>query len=204
MNIEKEHVSPWLGAYIDNELADHRRVEVETHLAHCQDCRAQLEELRALTSLLHADPLPAAALSETDFTAQVLANLPRRAEPQSWGLRILHLTWKFAPLGLFGAWAFFQAVVWVSGVLLVALEFIPAGQQAFEAFLPFASGSGFTPSLLELDLLNALLQQAPLELPVIDLLSPLVLLNLLLMLVLGVLFLSWLASWWIYQRSQQK
>ena len=53
-----EHVTPWLGAYHDGELRGRRLQQVETHLAHCAACRAELEELRALSALLQESPVP--------------------------------------------------------------------------------------------------------------------------------------------------
>ena len=46
-----EHVTAWLGAYHDGELRGRRLRQVETHLAHCATCRAELERLRALTAI---------------------------------------------------------------------------------------------------------------------------------------------------------
>jgi hypothetical protein len=202
MNKEMDHVSPWLGAYLDGELSSSLHEQVDTHLQDCPACQSELIELRALVSLLQADPIPALRSSDEVFAAQVLVRLPGPARP--FWQNILLWSWNYAPLGLFGAWAFFQAVVWVSRVLLVLLEYSPTVAQSMEALLPFASGGpAIVPGLLSMDLLNALLGRPELELPFVDLVSPLAGLELLVVVVLSALFVSWLASWWVYNRQHQ-
>jgi len=202
MNPEKEHILPWLGAYLDGELTSEQRAQADAHLAGCTACQGELEGWIALSNLLRAAPAPASPVSDADFAAGVIARLPKREPFQSVGkpaVRFFHLAWKFAPLGLFAAWAFIQAVAQVSGGLLLAVELSPAGAQAMQILLPYAAGEDIPFSLLQMDLLQSLLGQAPVNLPAVDLISPLALVNLLVLLVLGALFLSWLASWWVYQ-----
>jgi hypothetical protein len=200
MNAENEHISPWLGAYLDGELSAGQRAQVDAHLPGCAACQAELHALAALSSLLRADPLPPAALSADDFAARVMARLPRSPR-LALPARIFHQAWKFAPLGLFAAWAFFQATAWVAGLMLAALELFPPARPSLDALLPFASGGpAVRAGLLEMDLLNALLSSAQLDLPLVDIFSPLLFLNLFVIAVLSALFVSWFASWWIYQR----
>jgi anti-sigma factor RsiW len=65
--IENDAVREWLGAYLDGELNAERRAWVQYHLARCAMCRHELEELRNLSSLLHADPLPVSQCSADQF-----------------------------------------------------------------------------------------------------------------------------------------
>ncbi len=111
-----DYVKEWLGAYLDGELSDERRAWVENHLAGCPDCRKELDELRALSNLLHAVPAPATGLSNAEFTRQVTRRLPQPVRP--FGRRALQIGLRYAPLGLFGIWAFFQAVILVAAGLL--------------------------------------------------------------------------------------
>ncbi len=48
MSLCCEQVEPLLGHYADNELSATERDEVDTHLAFCSSCRAELEALREL------------------------------------------------------------------------------------------------------------------------------------------------------------
>ncbi len=192
-----DYVKDWLGAYLDGELADDRRAWVEEHLADCPECQQELAELRALTTLLHADPAPVGrqALSTDAFTRQVLRRLPPSSEPL--GRRVLRVGLRYAPLGLFGAWAFCQAVILISSGLLLALNLFP---QAGEVDLGLdLSGGAVT-------WLGGIFDSAGVNGPVLNLLQntwlgPLALLNLLVIVALGVLFLAWLAGYWSYKRG---
>lgn len=65
-NLEKELIDMWtcaknrkhLNAYMDGELPDRARSEVERHLARCPACLLQLDGLRGLASLLRNDEVP--------------------------------------------------------------------------------------------------------------------------------------------------
>lgn len=68
-----------LNEYLDSALTPERRADVETHLARCATCAAQLAEMRALFSVIES--LPNAPL-ERDLTRQVLAAL--QPQPAPW------------------------------------------------------------------------------------------------------------------------
>jgi anti-sigma factor RsiW len=68
-----------LSAYVDGELASHEAGELETHLAQCESCRAELERLQSLKSLLGR--LPERPVPETLWTS-IRAQLDR--PQQSW------------------------------------------------------------------------------------------------------------------------
>ena len=116
-----EHVTAWLGAYDDGELQGRRLRHVEAHLAQCETCRAELESLRALAGLLQESPAAEGLAPPERFVAQVGLRLPRRPERPAWQ-RGLEIGWRLVPLGLFGAWAFLQAVFVVAGLVLLALR----------------------------------------------------------------------------------
>lgn len=72
------HLGPALTAYLDGELDDVRREEVQVHLAHCAGCRAELVLLRSLrSSLKGAQPAVPA-----DLAARLLAATAPAGEPQ--------------------------------------------------------------------------------------------------------------------------
>ena len=53
------HLGRSLTAYVDGELDDARREEVQVHLAHCASCRADLQILRGLKSVVADSDSPA-------------------------------------------------------------------------------------------------------------------------------------------------
>ena len=62
------HLSTELTAYLDGTLTAEEASVVAAHLAECTECRATLDDLRAVRSLLHTVPSippPPAALSRT-------------------------------------------------------------------------------------------------------------------------------------------
>jgi predicted anti-sigma-YlaC factor YlaD len=115
------HVTSWIAAYHDGELGGRRLRQVEDHLAECEACRAELEQLQCLSTLLRESPAAKGLLSPERFAAQVGLRLPRRPTKPTWQ-RTLEASWRLAPAGLIGAWAFVQAVFIVTGVVLIALQ----------------------------------------------------------------------------------
>jgi anti-sigma factor RsiW len=115
------HVTHWLAAYHDGELHGRRLQQVEEHLAECAACRAELKELQCLSSLLQESVAAEGLIPAERFMAQVGLQLPRRPTKPAWQ-QTLETSWRLAPVGLFGAWAFVQAVFVVAGVVLIALQ----------------------------------------------------------------------------------
>ncbi len=191
------HLTAWLGAYLDGEVNETLRGQVEAHLAACPDCRRELEELRQLSALLQASPVPPSLQSDADFASAVMARV-NRPVPSLWQ-RGLAAGWRFAPLFLFAAWTFFQAVQWVSTALLVGLRLVPGGQ----ALLPSGGAvqESYLLEMLRMSLPGDLTGQMLEGLSWLAPFDPLALLNLVVLVVLALLFLSWLASWWAYHQS---
>jgi anti-sigma factor RsiW len=131
-----EHVSEWLGAYADGELAGQRLHQVRAHLASCAACRHELGQIRRLSCLLETTaPTPEPALPTERFLAQVNLRLPQGQQAEAGsgqralGLggasawqRALDLAWRLAPLLLLAGWAFAQAVLAVTGVAVTLLD----------------------------------------------------------------------------------
>jgi anti-sigma factor RsiW len=115
-----QHVIDLLAAYHDGELSSSRRHLVDKHLQECRTCRAELEALEGLSSLLKADPVPAHTPPER-FAAQVQLRLPHVSPPRArqnieqpprWMLGI--------PLALILVWAFLQGALRVTSFILTA------------------------------------------------------------------------------------
>lgn len=191
-----QHVTAWLEAYHDGELSGLRLQQVETHLAHCTTCRAELENLRALAALLRESPAVESLTPPERFVAQVGLRLPRRPERPAWQ-RGLEIGWQLTPVGLLGAWAFVQAVFFVAGAVLVALP-VGLGSNVVAGLLPASQQSTWLAEVFSLSsasvndvgwIMLQLLGNG-------GLLGWGVTLNLVLLVVIGLLYWSWLASWW--------
>jgi len=195
-----EHVTAWLGAYHDGELRGLRLRQIEAHLAHCATCRAELDRIRALATLLQKSPAAVGFTPPERFVAQVGLRLPRRP---TWpaAQRVLETGWRLAPLGLLGAWAFVQAVFSVAGVVMIVLRMglggdviaglLPASQQGLRlADVLTLSDAGLND--LGRIALRLLSNRGPLGWTVT--------LNLVSLVVIGLLYWSWLASWVVRTR----
>ncbi len=197
-----EHVLRWLGALHDGELRGRRLKQVQAHLADCEACRAELDELQALTGLL-ASPLPADFVSPDRFVAQVGLRMQRRPEQTVWQ-RALERGWQMVPLGLLGTWAVAQAVFIVAAAALLAWQ-TGLGESVTADRLPdWQSG----PGLVEiLNLSGAGLSGVgTLARQLLSSGGPLgysSVLYLVILFVIGVLYWSWLASWWAYRQHCQ-
>ncbi len=197
-----EHVTTWLGAYHDGELKGLRLRQVETHLTDCAMCRAELEQLQALTMLLQASPIAKGLTPPERFVAQVGLQLPRRPTQPIWK-RTLEFGWRLAPVGLLGAWVFVQAAFLVTRVVMGALRMglggemaaglLPTSQPGFSLAELFGSSSASLGDVGKfiIQLLNGR-----------GLLGWGVTLNLAALVVIGLLYWSWLASWWARRQRQ--
>lgn len=188
-----EHVTAWLGAYHDGELQGRRLRQVETHLASCATCRAELEELRMLTALLQESPVAEGLVRPERFVAQVGLRLPRRPTQPAWK-RALESGWLLTPVGLLGAWVFVQAVFFVAKLVLLGLR-AGLGDDLVAGLLPAAQQETWLPSILSY--LGASLSDS--SMTAVRSLSTVgwsFILNLVLLAVIGLLYWSWLASWW--------
>jgi hypothetical protein len=198
-----EHVTTWLGAYHDGELRGRRLRQVEDHLARCAACRAELEGLQALAALLQESPAARDLTPPEHFVAQVGLRLPRRPERPAWQ-RALEVGWRLAPLGLLGAWAFVQAVLIVAGAILAALR-LGLGGDVGAAWLLASPGELGLAEVFGLSgaglndvgrvMLRLLSNGGPLGWGVT--------LNLGSLVVIGLLYWSWLASWWARRQHRQ-
>ncbi len=200
----KEHATHWLGGYVDGELRGLRLRWVESHLAECSACRSELQALKNLRALLLESPGVEGALPPERFVAEVGLRLTRRqARPPA--QRTLELAWRMAPAGLLLGLAFVQTVSILVGVLRLALSVGYGGDVAALVFPPAAGGVSLgdvlslSPASVAgaVEMLAGFVQEgaAVAWLPV---------LYLLLVTVIATLYWSWLASWWVRRRHQQR
>ncbi len=194
--MSEKHVTQWLEAYHDHALSPVQRTRVAAHLATCDACRAELQALQSLSTLLHTAPPAVTPLSPDRFVAQVGLRLPRRPA-LSPAQRAFETVWRMIPVGLLGAWMFLQALFIVGTAVMVTqwlfgwapnLPGAPEAALWSREFVRF-SGAGLR------DLL-------PLAVKTIwngGALEPVQSGSFLLTLGLCVAYSSWLISWWIRQ-----
>lgn len=196
-----DHPTQWLQAYYDNQLSQKRRRQVAVHLENCQQCQDELDALSSLSMLLQGSPPANDLLSSEVFVAQVGMRLPRK-QSKSLVRSSLKIGWRLAPFGMLTAWAFIQAVFIVSTIIMVGLEVIPGAEQIV-ALLP--ADAATPPVRMTFDAMNAKSMRS-FSRELIGGGGPLgwgFALNVGLTLLLGMLYISWLASWWI-QPSNEK
>jgi anti-sigma factor RsiW len=113
-----EQMRPLLNAFLDGELRGKRLLEMKAHLASCESCRNELNDLQLVSDLLKAAPVPEFMPADR-FVAKLSLTLPRRTL-QDLPLKTASLVWWLVPAGLLGAWFFIQTVFILANVLTAA------------------------------------------------------------------------------------
>ncbi|CAG0967238.1 hypothetical protein ANAEL_00975 [Anaerolineales bacterium] len=112
------HVTEWLNAYLDGELKNGKLHQVEKHLVACAECRAELESLKNLSSLLHEVPTPEFTPSER-FASQVSLRLPH-AKPRAVKHKAQEVGWWMIPVSLLLLWVLIGSMEVVGDVISTA------------------------------------------------------------------------------------
>ena len=196
-----KHVTPWLNAYLDDELPDAQLRRVEVHLAECDECRAELEQMRNLSALLR-ESAPADEFLPTErFAANLNLILPRQPA-RSRSRKVFEIGWWLIPVGALAVWLFLQITFSLSSALLTAsetgllgngfwLQGNPPQTEWFSMTMDLFGGQiGVTGRFIlsALSDLNLLIQE---------------LMSLFIWQALfAALYLGWLASWWLCHSDQ--
>lgn len=168
------HVIEWLAAYHDGELTPNRQRQVEEHLQDCPTCRAELDAIEGLSSLLKAEPVPQ-GLPPQRFAAQVQLRLPRTSPLHLRNADQLPRWLLGAPLVLIIIWAFLQSALWITLFILTADWFL--GQRAV-LFTGWIASKSMLETIGDLLLLNAALLVG-----------------------IAVLWGAWMAFWWTWKQN---
>lgn len=162
-----DHVNGWLTAYFDGELGERKSHKVEAHLGECRSCRMELERLIAMRALLQEHPEATTLIPAELFVAQVGLQLPRRS-----GRPItrsgLETIWRLVPVLLLSTWVFVQTLFIMTTLTGFAFD-LGLWSDLPDGLSPFSPPG----------------------------LSTTVVWNLGLSALIGILLLSWVASWWI-------
>lgn len=183
-----DHVVAWLGRDLDDELHGMHLRKVEAHLEECADCRRELAQLISLSSLLQEYPAFVPTTSPARFRAQVALKLPARDKSLNWGA-LLRWCWLAIPPLLLLAIAFAQGFfLLVQGSLFLYKlglnsDLVVRLAPELSALLSFVNDRWS-------DLDNLLYTS-----------GSLFLFQATLLLIVGVLACSWVASWWVSQQQ---
>ena len=126
----------WLGALVDDAIDPVRRVDVETHLLACAECRLELEGLRATVGLVRrVEP----ARAPVGFVDRVM----ERARPAPWYRRVT--AWLFLPLSI-KLPAEAAAVVVIAGLAMLLIDRTPELRDAARVERPAPPPISHSPS----------------------------------------------------------
>lgn len=192
-----KHVTEWLNAYLDSELKDGQIQQVEAHLVECQECRAELESLARLSSLLHEVPMPEFTLPER-FAAQVNLRLPRQ-RPSASKSKAAEIGWWMVPVGLLASWIFIGTSFLVSDILSVANNIGVLGSVSNWLAFDSAGQTYWSATLGQFGVLSENSLGWAISTEIFTRSS---LLQITLQVSLGLLYLSWLVVWWARRRRQ--
>lgn len=191
------HMTEWLNAYFDGELHGNRLHQVETHLAECELCQAELESLERVSSMLHEVPTP--ELMPVDrFAAQVSLRIPHQQTVVS-GKKIVEFAWWMIPVGLLAAWIFIGTAFVLGDVLSTAgrLGFLSgmsdwlASGPSNDIYLSATLGQSGLLSGNSLNWLEATETFTRMSWP-----------QIILQVAIALLYLSWMAIWWARHTRQ--
>lgn len=192
------HMTEWLDAYLDGELKGGRLHQVEVHLAGCPYCRAELQSLQNLSSLLHEVPAPEFT-SPDRFAAQISLRLPHN-QPAVLTHKVREAGWWMIPVSLMVLWIFLNTSIWVSDVVSTANGFgLLSGVPAWVVTNPSA-GAIWTGTLGEFGLLSGnSLQWAEFTEAFTRNRLP----QIIWQAAIALLYLSWVAIWWARHRPRE-
>jgi predicted anti-sigma-YlaC factor YlaD len=182
------HLKELLDAYLDGELNASQRRQAEAHLEGCPECRSELEQRRALSSILRADPMPAAGKSEQRFTAEVSMRMARKPAASRTANRTAAAVWMAVPVTLALAWAFVQAV----SIVVDTVEVIPGAEEVLQ--------NNLLASIPQVEMPQALRDGLQwFAMPGFGSWDDIALMMALIG--IGVLLTGWFAGWWVSQRA---
>ena len=194
------HVEQWLDKFLDGELSPVQQEGVKAHLETCPHCRALLAERRSLSALLQKAPAAADLKPAQQFVAEVglqLKGRPATASKLPAAANAFHWSWAMIPLALLLVLVFMQTVSVLSDILVAIPGAEQASQQSVQTLPVFTTLSQLTGSELAAWGTNLIAFFAP---PDLGWLTNGWLANLAALAVIGILYASWIAGWWV--RSQ--
>jgi anti-sigma factor RsiW len=195
-----EHADIWIDAYLDGELPNGRKRQVEKHLVGCSRCQTLLEQRRSLSTLLQEVPPASDLKPQEQFVTAVGLRLPRRSISGAKAIRTPQLVfrpvWQFIPVVLLLAWVFLQTVSLLGNLV----ELTPGVEAAVQQTLsPMTGITGISAGTLV-----SLGQESLSWLGFFTILDWNWFTSLSLSLCIGLLYIGWLASLWVRTQSNPR
>lgn len=182
------HIEPWMDAYLDGELNALQRRHADAHLAACPHCRAELARRRALSGLMLSVPGAPQTKSAERFRAEVSLQMQRRpAAPRriAWG----QVAFNAVPLALLAALVFIEIVAALSSLVTL----VPGLEPVVGSVASPLQGLLALPAPYD-GLVSLAGWLTPFQWNWITIVvAPIV---------IGLLYLSWLAGWWVLQQKE--
>ena len=197
-----DHVTDFLGPYLDGELQASHNAKIEKHLEICKSCRVELAELQKLGTLLQDNAQLPETKSEDQFVAEVGLLMKRQTEPTALK-RVLVTGWKAIPVSLAGTWLFVQTSLIVTTLFYFVSRFAPE-LPGIAQLSPTSSPTVWSNVLGSINkpLITQVLEfithnlnldiQLNWRIPVFTILA----------FAIGTLYVCWLASWWVVRERK--
>jgi hypothetical protein len=191
------HITEWLNAYLDGELKGRQLHQVEEHLSACEACQAEFDSLQNVSALLHEAPAPEFPANER-FVAQVNLRLRERREKTA-GSSIFGVGWWMIPLGLMAAWVFIVTASLIGNVVSTANTLGLLDKTTASFVSSPSQADKWTSTLGQVGVLSGnSLQWAERS----ESYARNVLPQFILMVLVAVLYLTWIAIWWARHMRQ--
>ncbi len=186
-----DHIGSLLDAYLDGEIPVSKIDAIETHLASCEKCQTEVNKRRQLVALLHEAPPVMIPKPASEFAMEVRSQLQQRPLKNRTFHRVLKLGWQALPVGLLLVIIFINTVSFLSNAA---------------AFLPGVTGelignsSWLSINLTFDDPLRIFLGWSG----VFQLSDWNWITGIVALVVISLMYISWMAVWWIqYQPAQE-
>lgn len=113
-----EHVSEYLGAYLDGELHGRQLQKIEAHMTECPTCQGEYVSLQALSATLQEAAMPEFTSPER-FAANVALRLPHKLNIPL-HRKVQNISWWLVPVGLIATWIFISTAGLISDWITTA------------------------------------------------------------------------------------
>lgn len=177
----------WMDAYFDGELSPEIEQSFSRHLQECASCRQELEERQLLRSELSRLSVLAGEKPAPRFVSEILLQLPPQEDAISRKAPI-KLLWYAIPLGILLLLVVLQVFGWVTGIL----DLLPGVDSFFALLFPVSAWGGDW-----FQWLNSVFQASIFWNGIGQLFEWNLFNQLFYVVVLAILYCSWLVFWWI-------
>jgi hypothetical protein len=183
-----DHITDLIDLYLDGEIGLRVAEEIDLHLAGCEDCTRELSQRRRLSALIRSQPGMKSRKTNREFTAEVMARINHGSKTSKEKGNELEIAWLIVPVLLVAGLAFLQTV-WVQSSLVSFVPPISEILDPSQILLPFSFA------------IPSAFNQVIRLLPGSNFWSWNWVSTGILAITLGILYISWLAGWWVKNQN---